>query len=66
MAVLADGGRYGFFDPVDPSSKLYKPGVRYADPKRLYVESARAHNVVTIDEGLGEPYGTGSANSAGS
>jgi len=54
-AVLADGGRYGFFDPVDPSSKLYKPGVRYADPKRLYVESARAHNVVTIDEGLGEP-----------
>jgi hypothetical protein len=52
--ILTDGGRYGFYGRLSPDSPLYKQGFRYSDPKRLYAESARAHNVATIDDGLEE------------
>lgn len=48
--ILIDSGRYGYFGAVEPGSVLWKNGNWYSDPKRLYVESTRAHNTVEIDE----------------
>jgi len=47
--ILIDPGRYGYLGRTDPSSELFKRGFWYEDPKRVYVESTRAHNTVEID-----------------
>lgn len=47
--VLADPGRYAFKGKTAPNTPLHEDGFWYADPKRVYVESTRAHNAVSID-----------------
>jgi Heparinase II/III-like protein/Heparinase II/III N-terminus len=47
--LLIDPGRYGYLGRVDPDSGLGRQGFWYSDPKRIYVESTRAHNAVEID-----------------
>jgi hypothetical protein len=52
--VLADPGRYAYSGKTEPGSPLHNAGFWYSDPKRIYVESTRAHNTVEID-GLDHP-----------
>lgn len=52
--ILTDSGRYGYVGKVEFGSDLFEQGFHYADPKRVYVESTRAHNAVEID-GLSYP-----------
>ncbi len=47
--ILVDPGRYAYAGRTNPRSKLAKEGFWYSDPKRIYVESTRAHNCVEID-----------------
>jgi hypothetical protein len=47
--VLTDPGRFGYAGRTDPGSELHDQGFWYADPRRIYVESTRAHNCVEID-----------------
>jgi Heparinase II/III-like protein/Heparinase II/III N-terminus len=47
--VLVDPGRYAYAGMTEPGSELYEQGFWYSDPKRVYVESTRAHNCVEID-----------------
>jgi glycosyltransferase involved in cell wall biosynthesis/SAM-dependent methyltransferase len=47
--LVVEAGRFGYLDPTAPGSDLRRQGFRYGHPKRLYVESTRAHNVVEID-----------------
>ena len=47
--ILIDAGRYGYLGRTKPGSDLWEQGFWYADPKRIYVESTRAHNTVEID-----------------
>lgn len=47
--LVVEAGRFGYLDPTTPGSDLRRQGFRYGHPKRLYVESTRAHNVVEID-----------------
>jgi hypothetical protein len=62
--LLVDPGRYAFAGKTRPDSELFKAGFWYSDPKRIYVETTRAHNTVEVD-GLSfprvdvEPYGSG-------
>lgn len=49
MPILSDPGRYGYEGETPIQSDLRKRGFIYSDPKRIYVESAHAHNVVEID-----------------
>ena len=49
MPILSDPGRYGYEGETQIQSDLRKRGFLYSDPKRIYVESAHAHNVVEID-----------------
>jgi hypothetical protein len=47
--ILVDAGAYGYAGKTEPGSDLWKDGFWYADPRRIYVESTRAHNTVQID-----------------
>jgi Heparinase II/III-like protein/Heparinase II/III N-terminus len=47
--ILIDPGRYGYVGSNPRLSKLFQQGFWYSDPKRIYVESTRAHNCVEID-----------------
>lgn len=48
--ILIDPGRYAYTEKkTAPGSDLYREGFWYADPRRIYVESTRAHNTVEID-----------------
>jgi len=47
--ILIDPGRYGYIGETQPGSALHEDGFWYSDPKRIYVESTRAHNTVEID-----------------
>jgi hypothetical protein len=47
--ILVDAGRFGYVGKTEPGSELFKQGFWYNDPKRMYVESTRAHNTVEID-----------------
>ena len=47
--ILIDAGRYGYLGKTEPGSDIWKEGFWYSDPKRIYVESTRAHNTVEID-----------------
>ncbi len=46
--ILTDSGRYGYVGRVESGTTLYDQGYHYSDPKRVYVESTRAHNTVEI------------------
>ena len=50
LDVLIDSGRYGYAGRTEPGSPLFLDGSWYADPKRVHVESTRAHNTVEIDQ----------------
>nr|WP_255500741.1 heparinase II/III family protein [Caulobacter sp. 17J80-11] len=47
--VLADPGRFAYLGRTEPGSDLREAGFWYADPRRIYVESTRAHNALEID-----------------
>jgi hypothetical protein len=51
--ILIDPGRFGYVGSNPRGSALFEQGFWYSDPKRIYVESTRAHNCVEID---GESY----------
>ncbi|HWD28506.1 MAG TPA: heparinase II/III family protein [Rhizomicrobium sp.] len=48
--ILIDPGRYAYAGRTAPGSALFEEGFWYADPRRIYVETTRAHNCVEIDE----------------
>jgi SAM-dependent methyltransferase len=50
LDVLIDSGRYGYLGRTTPGSPLFLDGFWYSDPKRVHVESTRAHNTVEIDQ----------------
>jgi hypothetical protein len=60
--ILIDPARYGYAGKTEIGSELHKSGFWYADPKRVYVESTRAHNTVEIDgksyDRMRKPYGS--------
>lgn len=47
--VLIDSGRYGYLGKTEQNSELWLDGHWYADPKRVYCESTRAHNCLEFD-----------------
>jgi Heparinase II/III-like protein/Heparinase II/III N-terminus len=47
--ILVDAGRYAYTGAVPRGSELARRGFWYGHPKRVYVESTRAHNTVEID-----------------
>jgi hypothetical protein len=47
--VLTDPGRFAYLGRTELGSALFNQGFWYADPRRIYVESTRAHNAVEID-----------------
>jgi SAM-dependent methyltransferase len=47
--ILIDAGRYGYAGRTEPGSALFRDGFWYSDPRRVYVESTRAHNTIEID-----------------
>lgn len=47
--ILTDPGLYGYIGRTAKGDGLYEQGFWYSDPKRVYVESTRAHNCVEID-----------------
>lgn len=47
--ILTDAGRYGYVGEIEQGSELFEQGFHYSDPKRVYVESTRAHNCLEID-----------------
>jgi hypothetical protein len=49
LPVLTEAGCYGLFGRTPPGSALSKKGFWYSDPKRIYAESAHAHNCVEIN-----------------
>ena len=61
--ILIDPGRYGYSGRTKPDSELAAQGFWYSDPKRVYVESTRAHNTIEIDgrsyDRRGKSYGSG-------
>lgn len=48
--VVVDPGRFAYLGRTDRDSDLYRNGFWYSDPRRIYVESTRAHNCVEIDK----------------
>lgn len=67
--LLIDPGRFAFSGKTKPDSQLFKDGFWYADPKRVYVETTRAHNTVEIDGRNfprvdAPPYGSGLVQAA--
>jgi hypothetical protein len=68
VPILSDAGRYGYEGKTEDNSQLRKEGFFYGDPKRIFVESAHAHNTVEIDgrsdnRRLALPYQSGIAAS---
>lgn len=61
--ILTDAGRFGYVGKTKADSDLAAEGFWYSDPRRVYVESTRAHNAVETDgrsnprRGV-EPYGS--------
>jgi hypothetical protein len=49
VEILTDPARYGYAGSTVPGSDLALDGFYYADPRRVYVETTRAHNCVVID-----------------
>lgn len=47
--ILVDPGRYGYLGRLTAEDPLHHKGNWYGDPKRVFVESTRAHNCVEID-----------------
>lgn len=47
--LLVDAGRFGYLGKADPGSELWLDGHWYADPKRVYCESTRAHNTLEFN-----------------
>lgn len=47
--ILIDPARFAYAGRTKAGSDLFNQGFWYADPKRIYVESTRAHNCVEID-----------------
>jgi hypothetical protein len=47
--ILIDPGRYAYAGRTERGSALFEKGFWYKDPKRIYVETTRAHNCVEID-----------------
>jgi Heparinase II/III-like protein/Heparinase II/III N-terminus len=47
--VLVDPGRYAYAGKTAVGSDLFLQGFWYSDPRRVYVESTRAHNCLEID-----------------
>lgn len=61
--LLIDAGRYGYLGKAEQGSALWRDGYWYDDPKRVYVESTRAHNTLEFDGRNAErkgvkPYGS--------
>lgn len=48
--LLVDAGRFGYVGKTKPGSPAWLDGYWYEDPKRMYVESTRAHNTLAFDE----------------
>ena len=48
--ILVDSGRYAYLGRTEAGSELFDQGFWYSDPKRIYVESTRAHNCVELDD----------------
>lgn len=48
--ILIDPGRFGYAGRTGMDSELRREGFYYDDPRRMYVESTRAHNTIEIDE----------------
>lgn len=62
--ILVDAGRYGYLGRTEQGSTEWEEGFWYSDPKRMYVESTRAHNTVEVDgrdflRRKVKPYGSG-------
>jgi hypothetical protein len=47
--ILVDPARYAYAGRTEIGSALFEDGFWYSDPKRIYVETTRAHNCVEID-----------------
>lgn len=47
--VLIDGGRFGYGGKQPYESPLWHDGYWYAAPERVYLERARAHNTIEVD-----------------
>ncbi|MBV5277771.1 MAG: heparinase II/III family protein, partial [Campylobacteraceae bacterium] len=47
--ILVDAGRYGYLGKAEQGSELWLDGYWYTDPKRVYVETTRAHNTLEFD-----------------
>ncbi|MFU2052017.1 heparinase II/III domain-containing protein [Bordetella hinzii] len=47
--ILVDAGRYGYLGKAEQGSALWLQGHWYSDPRRVYVESTRAHNTLEFD-----------------
>lgn len=47
--ILTDAARYGYDGKTELESELRAEGYYYDDPKRIFVESSHAHNVVEVD-----------------
>lgn len=49
IPILTDPGRFGYLGRTSRGDGLYEQGFWYSDPRRVYVESTRAHNCIEID-----------------
>lgn len=47
--ILVDAGRYGYIGKTEVGSELWLDGHWYADTRRIYCESTRAHNTLEFD-----------------
>lgn len=47
--ILIDAGRFGYVGKTQPKSALWLDGFWYSDPRRIFVESSKAHNTIVID-----------------
>lgn len=64
VPILIDPGRFGFRGQTDADSELRERGFFYDDPRRVFVESAHAHNTIEINgqtdnRRQAKPYGSG-------
>jgi len=61
--LLTDAGQYALAGKTQPGSEIWRRGFNYSDPRRIYVESTRAHNTIEIDGRSSPrrrpPYGSG-------
>lgn len=49
LPIIEDPARYAYLGRVRRDDPMFAEGFWYSDPKRVYVESTRAHNCVEID-----------------